>query len=45
MDPLVGQTIGGRYTLHRLIGKGAMGRVYLATDQRLHGRECAVKIS
>ena len=44
MDPLVGQTIGGRYTLHRLVGKGAMGRVYLATDQRLHGRECAVKV-
>lgn len=44
MDPLVGQTIGGRYALHRLIGKGAMGRVYLAADQRLHGRECAIKI-
>lgn len=44
MDPLVGKTISDRYTLHRLVGKGAMGRVYLATDQRLHGRECAVKI-
>ncbi len=44
MDPLVGKTVNDRYTLHRLIGKGAMGRVYLATDQRLHGRECAIKI-
>ncbi|MCA9540749.1 MAG: serine/threonine protein kinase, partial [Myxococcales bacterium] len=41
---LVGATLNGRYTLHREIGSGAMGTVFLATDARLHGRECAVKV-
>ena len=32
-----------RYTITGLIGTGGMGAVYLADDQRLKGRRCAVK--
>ncbi|MDD2709504.1 MAG: protein kinase [Verrucomicrobiae bacterium] len=40
-DPLVGQTIG-KYVLRRIIGRGAMGMVYLAQDSET-GQDVAVK--
>ncbi|HKV72683.1 MAG TPA: serine/threonine-protein kinase [Gemmatimonadales bacterium] len=35
--------LGGRYELHRVLGRGGMATVYLATDGK-HGREVAVKV-
>lgn len=42
-DPRLGLTLVGRYKIEKLIGKGGMGRVYLATQLPL-GRPVAVKI-
>ncbi len=42
-DPLVGETLGGRYKIDRLIGRGGIGLVYLALDQ-VEGRKVVVKV-
>ena len=38
-----GEVLRGRYRMNRIIGQGGMGCIYLADDQRLEGRQCAVK--
>ncbi len=38
-----GEQLRERYTIIGLIGEGGMGTVYLADDNRLEGRQCAVK--
>ncbi len=43
VDPLVGRTVGGSYTLQELVGVGGMGRVYRA-EQGILGRTVAVKV-
>lgn len=43
VDPLVGLTISGRYTIERRIGVGGMGTVYLGTHVVL-GHKVAVKV-
>ena len=35
-DTLIGQTIGGQYTLQRFLGRGSKARVFLATHRTLH---------
>src|SRR5690349_16512327 len=40
---MIGQTLNNHYTITALLGEGAMGEVYLASDQR-SGRQVAVKI-
>lgn len=42
-DPLLGVTLGDRYTIRKLIGRGGMGLVYLATQER-EPREVVVKV-
>ena len=38
-----GEVLRGRYQIIRIIGQGGMGSIYLANDQRLSGRQCALK--
>jgi serine/threonine protein kinase len=38
-----GTVLQGRYQIRRLLGGGGMGMVYLANDQRLANRPCAIK--
>ena len=42
-DPLIGQTLGGRYRIERLLGAGGMGAVYEAIQTDIK-RRVAVKI-
>lgn len=42
-DPVVGRVIASRYRIERLIGEGAAGRVYAATQLNL-GHEVALKL-
>ncbi len=38
-----GQTLRDRYAIRQIIGRGGMGSIYLAEDNRLDGRQCAIK--
>lgn len=38
-----GEVLRSRYVIKRTIGQGGMGSIYLAEDERLKGRVCALK--
>jgi|GEM_PF-1212379 len=42
-DPMIGRTIGGRFTVERRLGSGGMGAVYAATQTSM-GRAVALKV-
>ena len=39
----LGEVLRNRYKIRERIGQGGMGNIYLADDQRLEGRQCALK--
>ena len=39
----IGEILHRRYKIIRIIGQGGMGCIYLAEDNRLKGRNCAIK--
>jgi serine/threonine protein kinase len=45
LPPLLepGKVLKDRYIIRQIIGRGGMGSIYLAEDNRLSGRQCAVK--
>jgi serine/threonine protein kinase len=43
LDPYLGAVLGGRYRIERLIGRGGMGLVYLATDE-VDARDVVIKL-
>jgi serine/threonine-protein kinase len=42
-DPLLGQVLAGRYVIHKKLGEGGMGAVYLATHNLLE-KQVALKV-
>ncbi|NTW44704.1 MAG: serine/threonine protein kinase [Anaerolineaceae bacterium] len=38
-----GDLLRGRYRIQKIIGQGGSGSIYLASDMRLEGRQCALK--
>jgi serine/threonine-protein kinase len=42
-DPLLGQTLAGRYVIHKKLGEGGMGAVYMATHNMLD-KQVALKV-
>jgi tRNA A-37 threonylcarbamoyl transferase component Bud32 len=42
-DPLLGRVISGKFRVERVLGQGAMGRVYLAEQTNL-GKQVAIKV-